>query len=59
MGGESPGLRASWFQSRAGPGDPALRIWGPRLRACVQTEQPFRARFTFTRATRPPHPPGS
>ena len=48
MGGESLGLQASWFQSWAGPGDPVLCIWGPRLRGCMQTEQPFRARFTFT-----------
>lgn len=31
-------------------------IWGPRLRGCMQTEQPIRARFTFRRATRPPPP---
>ena len=34
-----------------------LCIWGPRLRGCVQTEQPIRAHFTFGRATRSP-PPG-
>lgn len=54
MGGKSPGLRASWLQSGAGPGDPVLHIWGPRLRRCTQIEQTIRPRFTFTRATRPP-----
>lgn len=57
MGSKSPGLRASWFQSWAGPEDPVLCIWGPRLRACVQTQQPIRAHFTFRRATRS-LPPG-